>query len=262
MPHPHRKSDTAMPATAESSRPASRAFRRPASRGARIALVAAFAAAGLALWLSGAADALSFESLREHRETLQGWVSDHAVPAALAFVAVYALAVGFSLPGAVWLTITGGFLFGTFAGAAYAVVGATIGAVIVFLLARTVFRDAWAARAGKALARMEEGFRRDAFSYLLVLRLVPLFPFWLVNLVPALLGVPLRTYTLATFVGIVPGALVFASVGNGLDAVFARGGTPDLSIVWSPEILGPLVGLALLALVPVAYRKWRASRGR
>lgn len=245
-----------MPPTAESP-PAARSALLP-----RLALLAAVVAVGLGLWLSGAADLLSFETLSRHRAALQDWVAAHGLLAAAAFVAAYGLVVGVSLPGAVWMTIAGGFLFGTAAGAAYAVVGATAGAVVVFLLAGTVFREAWAARAGGALARMEEGFRRDAFSYLLVLRLVPLFPFWLVNLVPALLGVRLATYTLATAIGIVPGAVVYAGVGNGLDAVFAAGGRPDLSIVWSPEILLPLLGLSLLALVPVAYRRWRARHDR
>ncbi|SOD92646.1 TVP38/TMEM64 family protein [Caenispirillum bisanense] len=245
-----------MPPTAESP-PATRSTVLP-----RLALLAAVVAVGVGVWLSGAADVLSFETLSTHRAALQDWVAAHGVLAAAAFVAAYGLVVGVSLPGAVWMTIAGGFLFGTAAGAAYAVVGATAGAVVVFLLARTVFREAWAARAGGALARMEDGFRRDAFSYLLVLRLVPLFPFWLVNLVPALLGVRLSTYTMATAIGIVPGAVVYAGVGNGLDAVFAAGGRPDLSIVWSPEILLPLLGLSLLALVPVAYRRWRARHDR
>lgn len=240
--------------TAAAPPPGRRCLLRPS----RLLLLAAFIGGGLALWLSGAADILSFESLREHRHDLQAWVADHGALAAAGFMAAYCVGVAFSLPGAAWMTIAGGFLFGTAAGAAYAVVGATAGAVILFLLARTVFREAWAARAGGSLARMEAGFRRDAFSYLLVLRLVPLFPFWLVNLVPALLGVRLAPYTMATAIGIVPGAVVYAGVGNGLDAVFARGGTPDLSIIQSPEVLAPLLGLALLALVPVAYKRWRA----
>jgi uncharacterized membrane protein YdjX (TVP38/TMEM64 family) len=127
----------------------------------------------------------------------------------------------------------------------------------VFLLARYVFRDAWERRAGPAIRRMEAGFRDDALSYMLVLRLVPLFPFWLVNLVPAFLGVRPLTYGGATLLGIIPGAVVYASVGNGLEEVFARGGRPDLSIIWAPEVLGPLLGLALLAMIPVAWRRWK-----
>jgi uncharacterized membrane protein YdjX (TVP38/TMEM64 family) len=107
---------------------------------------------------------------------------------------------------------------------------------------------------------MEEGFRQDALSYLLVLRLIPIFPFWLVNIVPAFLGVPLGTYVLGTFVGIIPGSFVYASVGNGLGAVFDAGGTPDLGIIFEPAILLPIVGLAVLALLPIAYRRFKARR--
>ena len=173
---------------------------------------------------------------------------------------VYAAVVALSVPGGAILTIAGGFLFGIVPGALYVLVGATAGATIVFLIARTALGDALRARAGPRIRRMEEGFRRDALSYLLVLRLIPLFPFWLVNIVPAFLGVPLSTYVLGTFVGIIPGSLVFASVGNGLGAVFDAGGTPDLGVIFEPAVLLPIVGLAVLALLPVAYRKLRPRR--
>lgn len=223
----------------------------------KVGLVAVFLAGIGGIWASGAADFLSFEALSEHRLALQEWVAVNHAWAALVFVAIYAGAVAFSVPGAVWMSMAGGFLFGPWLGTLYIVVGATAGAAAIFLLAGTVFRDAWRAKAGKTVARMEKGFQRNAFSYLLVLRLMPVFPFWLVNLVPALLGVKFSTYLLATAIGIIPGALVYASVGNGLDAVFAAGGTPDLGIIWSPEIAGPLLGLAALALVPVGWRAWK-----
>ena len=106
---------------------------------------------------------------------------------------------------------------------------------------------------------MEAGFRENALSYLLVLRLVPLFPFWLVNLVPAFLGVKLRTYVIGTFFGIIPGTLVYASIGNGLGSVLDQGRTPDLGIIFRVDILVPLIGLAVLALIPVGY-KWYQAR--
>ena len=138
--------------------------------------------------------------------------------------------------------------------------GATAGATIVFLIARSALGETLRAKAGPRIRRMEEGFRADALSYLLVLRLIPLFPFWLVNIVPAFLGVPVRTYVLGTFIGIIPGSFVYASVGNGLGAVFEAGGTPDLGIIFEPAILLPIVGLAVLALLPVAYRKVRVGK--
>ncbi len=160
------------------------------------------------------------------------------------------------------LWVVGGYLFGLWLGAAASVIGATLGAIAVFLAARTALADFLRAKTGGALKRMEDGFRRDAFSYLLVLRLVPIFPFWLVNLVPAFCGVPLRTYALATLIGIVPGSFVFASVGSGLGALLDRGETPDLKIVFQWNILLPILGLALLALLPVIVKKLQARRAR
>lgn len=214
-------------------------------------------AGACAFFALGLQDYLSFAALAEHREALIAFVEINGIAAALCFILLYALAVAVSVPGATILTLTGGFLFGTMLGALFAVVGATLGAVAVFLAARTALGDMLRAKAGPWLARLEGGFRKNALNYLLVLRLVPLFPFWLVNLVPAFLGVPLRTYALGTFIGIIPGALVYASVGNGLGAVFEAGGTPDLGIIFAPEVLLPILGLAALALVPVAYKRLR-----
>jgi uncharacterized membrane protein YdjX (TVP38/TMEM64 family) len=203
---------------------------------------------------------LSFEALREHRQALLAWRHDHYALAALTFVGIYVLVVTFSLPGAVWMTIGGGFLFGAASASIYVVAAATVGAAAIFLAARYALGDMLRAKAGPAMRRMEDGFRENALSYLLVLRLVPLFPFWLVNLVPAFLGVPLRTFVIGTFIGIIPGSVVYCLVGNGLGAVFDSGETPDLGIIFEPEILAPIIGLAVLSVVPVLYK--RLKRGR
>ena len=203
---------------------------------------------------------LSLETLRTQREALQGFVAARPLAAPLVFVLAYAGAVALSLPGALFLTLAGGFLFGTLLGSVLSVTGATIGAVAIFLVARTALGSALRDRAGPWLKRMEAGFREDAFSYLLVLRLIPLFPFWLVNLVPAVLGVRLPTFALATLIGIVPGSLVYTSVGNGLGAVLDHGGEPDLGLILKPQVLGPLLGLAALALLPVLYQRWKARQ--
>jgi len=205
---------------------------------------------------------LSFQAIRDNREWLLARVEANGMLAALAFVVVYALVVAFSIPGGAVLTIVSGFMFGTVLGGISTVFGATIGACALFLAARTAFADVLRAKAGPALRRMERGFRSDAFNYLLVLRLVPIFPFWLVNLVPAFLGVPLPTYVIATFIGILPGTLVFASLGNGLGAILDDGGTPDISIIFKAEILFPIIALAILALVPVAYKRLKERRAK
>lgn len=208
----------------------------------------------------GGLDYLSFETLRDNRQAILEWTANNYILAIVAFIAAYHIAVMFSLPGAVWLSLTGGFLFGTTQASVYIVIGATAGAVGIFLLARYALYDFFHAKVGKTLEKMEKGFQDDALSYMLVLRLVPLFPFWLVNLVPALLGVKLRTFAVGTFVGIIPGSFVYASVGSGLGAVFDEGGTPDLGIIFSPEIITPIVGLAVLAMVPVFYKKIKSRK--
>ena len=203
---------------------------------------------------------LSFEALRDNREILMGFVHDQAILAAAVFVGLYAASTATSLPGGAILSIAGGFLFGTILGTVWIVVGATIGATTLFLVAKTAFGDALRAKAGPWLKKMEAGFQDEAFSYLLVLRLVPLFPFFVVNLVPALLGVRLRTYVIATFVGIIPGSFVFASVGAGLGSVFDAMEEFSPASALTPEVITALVGLAVLSLIPVAYKKLKARR--
>jgi uncharacterized membrane protein YdjX (TVP38/TMEM64 family) len=205
---------------------------------------------------------LSFEMLKSQRKTVLDWYGQNPVLAVIGFMAVYAAVVALSLPGAVWLTLAGGFLFGTVAATFYVVTAATVGALGIFLIARYALADFFRAKTGEAGRRMEDGFRENALSYLLFLRLVPLFPFWLVNLVPALLGVPTRTFAIGTFFGIIPGSAVFCSVGNGLGAIFDAGGKLDpVNIIRQPEVLGPLLALAALSLVPIVYRKLKARKG-
>jgi uncharacterized membrane protein YdjX (TVP38/TMEM64 family) len=218
-----------------------------------IAGLAAFFALGLDRYLS-------FRALADNRDWLMAQVRDQAALSALAFIGAYALVAAFSIPGGAILTLLGGFLFGTLLGTTYAVTGATVGSIAVFLAARTALGDSLRRKAGGAVQKMRAGFQENALSYLLVLRLVPIFPFWLVNLVPALVGVPLGTYVIGTFLGIIPGTLVYASLGNCLDTILAQGGRPNLGIIFEPSIILPLVGLSLLALLPVAYKKWRARR--
>jgi len=202
----------------------------------------------------------TLEALRDHRGALQVTVVDNGLLAAVGFAVLYSVVVALSLPGGAVMTVAAGFLFGTFGGGLIAVVGATIGATALFLIARTAVGDLFRVRAGPFLARLEEGFRENAMSYLLFLRLIPVFPLWLVNLVPAFLGIPTLTYVIGTFIGIIPTTFVFASVGNGLGAVIDAGQDPDLGIIFKPEILGPLIALALISLLPIAYKKYQARK--
>lgn len=218
-------------------------------------LAAVVAAIGLA-WGLGLGDYLTLDQLRAHHRTLTGLVATHPLAAPLAYLALYTAAVAVSLPGAVLLTITGGFLFGATLGTTLTVIAATTGATLIFLAARSAFGGLLRGRAESALGRMEAGFRRDAFSYLLVLRLVPLFPFFIVNLVPAFLGVGLGTYVGATLIGIVPATLVYTLAGCGLGSILESGGEFSLKSVLTPEMLAALLGLALLALVPVVYKRF------
>jgi uncharacterized membrane protein YdjX (TVP38/TMEM64 family) len=205
---------------------------------------------------------LSFEALRENRAALLNWVDTYGIVAALIYMLIYAVAIAFSLPGGAVLTITGGFLFGSVWGTACVIFAATAGATALFLIAKTSFGDALRAKAGPALQRMQDGFQEGALSYLLVLRLVPLFPFFLVNLVPAFLGVSLRVYVVGTFIGIIPGTFVFATVGAGLGSVFDQGGEFSAAGILTPQIITALGGLAVLALIPVVYKKIKARSGK
>jgi uncharacterized membrane protein YdjX (TVP38/TMEM64 family) len=217
---------------------------------------------------------ISLESLVKHRAAIGSFVGEHYVLAVLAYVGVYVVAVAFSLPGAALLTASGGFLFGLGIGASAAVIGATVGATIVFLVARTALGEPLLRRAGPRVSQLAQGFREDAFSYLLFLRLVPAFPFFLVNLVPAFAGVRLAPFVAATALGIIPGALVYAFAGIGLDSVIAAQQTAnrdclaagradchftfDATDVLTPQLIGALVALGLLALLPVIVKKLRA----
>ncbi len=218
-------------------------------------------AAGLLVFFAlGGHRYVSFEEIKRHRDLLKSWVSSWGVLAGIAYTLLYAVMIAFSIPGGALATMVGGFLFGVVGGAIAAVTGATLGATALFLAARTALGDALRKRAAPALRRMEKGFRQDAFSYLLGLRLIPVLPFWLVNLVPAFTAISLRVYALATFLGIIPGTIVYAWVGSGIDEVLRRGETPDLMILLEPQILLPFLGLAVLALVPVIWKKLKGPR--
>jgi uncharacterized membrane protein YdjX (TVP38/TMEM64 family) len=217
----------------------------------------------LAVAVTGAVflkDQLSFETLAQNREALIAFRDAHYLATVLVFVLAYVAIVALSLPGGTVATLTGGFLFGLFPGVLFNVVGATLGAMLIFLAARSGFGDRLSARLAQgdgATARLMAGLRENEWSVLFLMRLVPAVPFFLANLIPAFTGTRLTTYAVTTFLGIIPGALVFTSVGSGLGEVFARGETPNLSILFTPPVLLPILGLAVLAALPMVLKAFR-----
>ncbi len=197
---------------------------------------------------------LSLDSLKEHRDQLLEVTQRHYAPTVAAFIGIYILQTAFSLPGAAILTLAGGFVFGSVLGTLYVNVGATGGATLAFLAARYLFHDWVENKFGDRLGPIQEGFARNAFHYLLTLRLIPVFPFFLVNLVSGLTRVTLGTYVLATAIGIIPGSFVFAYAGRQVGTI------NSLSEIASPRVLTAFTLLGVLALAPVLYRRFAAQR--
>ncbi len=237
-----------MTTPAESPQPAQR------GRGAKLALVAVFVAVIVAFFAFDGQHYLTLETVKANRDALLAFADAHfALALAIAFFA-YALAVAFSLPGGLVLSLTVGFIFGRWMGTVLVVLAATLGAALVFLAARYLFADAARRRMGALGERISAGFAQNAFNYLLFLRLVPLFPFFLVNIAPAFTPISLRTYVLGTFVGIIPGTFIFVNLGQTLGRI------DSLSGLVSTETIGAFVLLGLFALLPVFVRKYRSAR--
>jgi len=251
---------------------------RPAARyrPARLLPLGLIALASVIVIATGWYQELSPAALLERRGAIDGLVAAHRIASLAAFTGIYALAVALSVPGAAFLTIAGGIVFGGLLGGLAALVGATIGATVVFFVAKTALGDCLTRRAGCRTEKLAAGFCADAFNYLLFLRLVPLFPFWLVNLVPALCGVRLATFVIATALGIIPGTFAFAYFGAGLDSavtaqtasyrVCMAAALPDCrldldpSAALTPQFIVGLVALGVLSLLPVAIKRLRAGR--
>ncbi|WP_420569710.1 TVP38/TMEM64 family protein [Thalassovita sp.] len=207
---------------------------------------------------------LSFETLRDNRQALLEFRDANFVATVLVFMAVYVVIVAFSLPGATIATLTGGFLFATFPGALFNITAATIGAVGIFLAARWGLGERLAAKMENsegAVKKIKDGIDENQWSMLFLIRLVPAVPFFVANLVPALVGVPLSRFAISTFLGIIPGGVVYTSVGAGLGEVFERGETPNLSIIFEPQILLPILGLCALAALPMVIKALRGRKG-
>ncbi len=239
--------------------------------------VVVLVAAIIAAWASGFARYLTLASIAEHRDVLKAFVEANAAWALIVYAAVYTACIALSLPGGALLTILGGFLFGWLAGGITTVLAATAGATIIFLIARSSFGTFLAQRAGSRVDAFAKGFREDAFNYLLFLRLVPLFPFWLVNIAPALFNVRLGTYVLSTFIGIIPATFAFSALGAGLDSIIAaqraaydaclaaHGGGEchfglDPAALITPKLVAAFVALGVVAVIPVICKRLRARK--
>jgi uncharacterized membrane protein YdjX (TVP38/TMEM64 family) len=250
---------------------------RPGSWTRYLPLAALIALSAAAAFASYRYDFLSLERIVAYRDKLQDFVHAYGPMAVIAYSAAYVTIVALSIPGGVFMTILGGFLFGWLFGGAIASVSATLGAIFVFLIARTSVGDILARKAGPRLQKFADGFREDAFSYLLFLRFLPIMPFWMTNLAPALFGVRVETFAFATMIGILPATFTFATAGAGLDSVIAAqkasfeackaAGRTDCAFdldVWSlltPQILAAFAALGIMALIPVAVRHWRRRKG-
>lgn len=235
---------------------------------------------GVLFYTLGGVEYLTIESLAKNRDALRSFINDNFLLSLSSYTLIYVAAVAVSIPGGVFLTLAGGFLFGWLAGGLATVVGATIGATIIFLVARTALGEALVAKAGPRLNALREGFQEDALSYLFFLRLVPLFPFWLVNIAPALLGVKLSTFIFATFFGIVPGTFAFSYAGVGLDSVIDAQQksytdclqaqktdeanscefTFDPNALVTAEIIFAIAALGIVALIPVLLKRLRGQK--
>lgn len=242
----------------------------------RFVPLAVIALGMVVFFAAGGHQHLSLDLLVHHRAAVDAFIDANLPLAVAVYILIYATCAAFSVPCGLALTISGGILFGTLVGGLAAMIGATAGATIIFLVARGACGETLIRRAGPVARKIADGFCADAFSYLLFLRLVPAFPFFLVNLAAAVVGVKPRTFVVATAIGIVPATFAFAFFGSGLDSVIAKqdaiyrdclaAGRTDcqlhfgLSTIMTPRLLAAMVLLGLLALVPVAVKRWRAAR--
>ncbi len=210
-------------------------------------------------WKTGVVQELTWPSLVAHHAQWQAGVARHPWEAPLAFVVIYAAAVALSLPVGLWLSLLGGLLFGMFLGALLTIIGASLGAMALFLLAKGLLAPLLEARLRRRIGGLRDGLERDGFFYLLALRLMPVFPFWLVNLAPALLGMRFGPYAAATVLGMVPTSFVLSAIGAGLSNTLAAGHRPNATMLLQPQIILPLLALAVMALMPTLWRRWRAK---
>ncbi len=223
----------------------------------RLAPVAVVGAGLILFFALGLHEYFKLEALRDNRDALRSWVEASPLLALTLFMFIYASAVAISFPGASILTVFGGFLFGLWPGVPAIVIAATLGGTVIFLAAKTALGDLLSKRTSGFVAQMEKGFSEHELNYMFILRLMPVFPFWAVNIGAGLVGVSLRNFVIGTLFGIIPGSFVYASIGNAADAAFDAGEDVTLAgILFKPETLLPIIGLAVLSLLPIVLKRF------
>jgi uncharacterized membrane protein YdjX (TVP38/TMEM64 family) len=212
------------------------------------------ALAAIGLYFSGLLSELNFASLEKHRLTLDQFSKTHPLLAPLLFMLAYIAMAALSLPFSIILDLVGGYLFPQPYATLLIVISGTIGASLIFLSAKTAFGDLLRKRAGPTLLKFEQGFQKNGGSYLLFLRLIPIFPFWIVNLAPAFFGIPFRTFFWTTLIGIIPASFAYSQIGAGLGTFCESGQELSPSAFFNWEILSALVGLSLFAIIPILLK--------
>ncbi|MBK2125265.1 TVP38/TMEM64 family protein [Fangia hongkongensis] len=197
--------------------------------------------------------------LADNYQNLQGFTQQHYFISVVIFMLAYILIVAFSIPGATLMTLLGGFLFGVIFGGIWVVLSATIGATITYLAVKTAFAEALKEKAHGSIQKMRDGFRENEFNYLIFLRLLPIFPFFIINIAAGVLGVSLRAFFIGTLLGIIPGSFIYAWVGSGLGFALSQGESINMKIIFAPQILLPIIGLAILSIIPIVYKKLKAK---
>jgi len=203
---------------------------------------------------------LNFQSIRAHRHLYLSWTNQHYLSAVTGFILLYCLIIAISIPGAIFLTFAGGFLFGTVWGTVFVVIGETLGCTVTFLAVKISLGEWIARKASKWVLKMEAEFEKNAFNYIITLRLIPILPFWLVNIAAALLKVSTGTFISSTFLGIIPLTVIYVSLGHSLSIIFEHDTAPNLQIFLSPHIYIPLIALSFFAMFPVAYQYYKKRK--
>ncbi len=224
-----------------------------------LAVLLSVLAAFFVLRSTGHLDFLSLDALKDNQAKLHAWVDNNFLTVYAAYFAIYVLVAACSLPFALLMSLTGGFLFGVVWGGVAIIFAATLGATAVFLATRSAFGDFFLQRAGNKIKKLEQGFQKDVVNYMLFLRFVPVFPFFLINIAAAVFRVPLRVFFLTTLFGVAPGSFIFALSGSSLNDIFAAGQNFSPETILTPKVIGALVGLSLLSLLPILYRKLKKS---